>query len=181
MAGRILLLITGVLFCFSSSSQKYKRIHRKAILIDTHNDIPSASIEKKVQFDTDLKGKTHSDLARMKEGGVDAQIFSIFCGPEQDKPYAFANREIDSVYEWVRRNPTKMQLVKTPAELQRVLRGKKLASLLGVEGGHMIEDKIENLDQLFVRGARCSLRQYIPERRGEMQPRTAPTDIGGHG
>jgi membrane dipeptidase len=154
MAGRILLLRTGVMFCFSSSSQKYKRIHRKDILIDTHNDIPSASIEKKVQFDTDLKGKTHSDLARMKEGGVDAQIFSIFCGPEQDKPYAFANREIDSVYEWVRRNPTKMQLVKTPAELQRVLRGKKLASLLGVEGGHMIEDKIENLDQLFVSGAR---------------------------
>ncbi len=154
-------LQASILFCFivlfgsfPAFNQKYKRIHRSAILVDTHNDIPSASIEKNVQFDTDLKGKTHSDLARMKKGGVDAQIFSIFCGPEQAQPFAFANREIDSVYEWVKRNPTKMQLVKTPAELQRVLRGNKLASMLGVEGGHMIEDKIENLNKLFVRGVR---------------------------
>lgn len=154
MINRIFLLLIVLFICSSIDGQKYKRIHKAAILVDTHNDIPSAAIEKNVQFDTDLKGKTHSDLARMKEGGVDAQIFSIFCGPEQAQPFKFANREIDSVYEWVNRNPRKMQLVKTTGELQRALRGKRLASMLGVEGGHMIEDKIENLDKLFVRGAR---------------------------
>jgi membrane dipeptidase len=134
--------------------QKYLRIHKKAVLIDTHNDFPSASIEKKVSFDDDLLGKTHSDLNRMKTGGVDVQIFSIFCGPEQQQPYAYANRQIDSVYEWARRAPGRMVLVRTPAELKKAVREKRLAAMLGVEGGHMIEDKIENLDNLYARGAR---------------------------
>lgn len=175
-----------VLFCsIPAFNQKYKRVHRSAILVDTHNDIPSATIEKNVQFDTDLKGKTHSDLARMKKGGIDAQVFSVFCGPEQAQPFAFANREIDSVYEWIRRNPTKMELVKTADELQRVIRGKRLASMLGVEGGHMIEDKLENLDRLFVRGARYmtltwnNSTSWASSAADETAPSKSPPPTGG--
>jgi membrane dipeptidase len=154
MFNRLLLIVLLVVIGTNIFSQSYKRIHEKAVLIDTHNDFPSASIEKKVSFDADLLGTTHSDLTRMKQGGVDVQIFSIFCGPEQQQPYAFANRQIDSVYEWARRNPNKMVLVKTYDELKKTIKEKKLAAMLGVEGGHMIEDKIENLDKLYVRGAR---------------------------
>ena len=154
MFNRSLFFILVVLAGIDGFSQKYKKIHTKAVLVDTHNDFPSASIEKKVSFDSDLLGVTHSDLERMRKGGVDVQVFSIFCGPEQRQPYAFANREIDSVYEWVRREPNKMVLVKTPDELKAAIKAKKLAAMIGVEGGHMIEDKIENLDQLYVRGAR---------------------------
>lgn len=135
-------------------SQKYKKIHSDALLVDTHNDFPSASIEKKVSLDSDLLGKTHTDLARLRTGGVDVQIFSIFCGPEQQQPYAFANREIDSVYEWANRAPNRMTIVRTPAELKQAIKDNRLATMLGVEGGHMIEDKIENLDALYVRGVR---------------------------
>ena len=138
----------------TSFSQKYKKIHDKAVVVDTHNDFPSASIEKKVSLDSDLLGKTHTDLARLRTGGVDVQIFSIFCGPEQKEPYAFANREIDSVYEWANRAPKRMTIVKTPAELKQAIKEKRLAAMMGVEGGHMIEDKIENLDALYVRGVR---------------------------
>jgi membrane dipeptidase len=137
-----------------SFSQKYKKIHDKAVLVDTHNDFPSASIEKKVSLDADLLGKTHTDLGRLRSGGVDVQIFSIFCGPEQQQPYAFANREIDSVYEWANRAPNRMTIVRTPAELKQAIKDKRLATMIGVEGGHMIEDKIENLDALYVRGVR---------------------------
>jgi membrane dipeptidase len=154
MIYRTFLFVALLTSTFAGYSQKYKRIHAKAILVDTHNDFPSASIEKKVSFDADLLGKTHSDLVRMRQGGVDVQIFSIFCGPEQQHPYAFANREIDSVYEWVRRSPRRMALIKTPAELARAVKEKSLATMIGVEGGHMIEDKIENLDALYIRGAR---------------------------
>jgi membrane dipeptidase len=140
-------------FC-NVMAQHYKKLHFDAILVDSHNDIPSSTIEKKVQFDTDLKGKTHSDLNRMKEGGIDVQVFSIFCGPEQEHPYAFANREIDSVYAWCNRNPGKMMLVKTPAQLQQAIKANKLAAMLGVEGGHMIENDLNKLDTLFNRGAR---------------------------
>ena len=145
-----LILVSGT----KVFSQKYKKIHDKAVLVDTHNDFPSASIEKKVSLDADLLGKTHSDLGRLRAGGVDVQIFSIFCGPEQQHPYAFANREIDSVYEWAKRAPKRMTLVKTPFELRRAVKEKRLAAMLGVEGGHMIEDKIDNLDNFYVRGVR---------------------------
>ena len=145
----LMLLMTTCIF-----SQKYKKIHDKAVLVDTHNDFPSASIEKKVSLDSDLLGKTHTDLGRLRSGGVDVQIFSIFCGPEQQQPYAFANREIDSVHEWANRAPNRMTIVRTPAELKQAIKDKRLAAMLGVEGGHMIEDKIENLDALYVRGVR---------------------------
>ena len=145
----LMLLMTTCIF-----SQKYKKIHDKAVLVDTHNDFPSASIEKKVSLDADLLGKTHTDLGRLRTGGVDVQIFSIFCGPEQQQPYAFANRQIDSVYAWTERAPNRMTLVRTPAELKQAIKDNRLATMLGVEGGHMIEDKIENLDALYVRGVR---------------------------
>jgi membrane dipeptidase len=150
----LFILLLTVVCCCTANAQSYKKIHFDAVLVDSHNDIPSSTIEKKVQFDTDLKGKTHSDLNRMKEGGIDVQVFSIFCGPEQEHPYAFANREIDSVYAWCNRNPGKMMLVKTPAQLQQAIKAHKLAAMLGVEGGHMIENDLNKLDTLFNRGAR---------------------------
>ena len=153
----ISLLILGSVFASTTSkSQDYKSLHKKAIVIDTHNDFISTGIEKKVSFDQDLKGITHSDLKRMKEGGVDAQIFSIFCDENYGNgtAYAFANREIDSLYAYVARNPSNMMIVKTPTELNMAVKEKKLGSMMGVEGGHMIEDRIDYLEALYKRGAR---------------------------
>lgn len=151
---RYLLLLN---FCFIvslCSAQKYKKIHFNAFLADTHNDIPSSAIEKNVAFDINLKGITHSDLNRMFAGGVDAQMFSIFCDGEQKNPYDYANREIDSVYAWVQRNPSRMMMVYNPADLQTAIQQKKLAALLGMEGGHMIENDMNKLDALYKRGVR---------------------------
>lgn len=144
-----LLFSTSAIF-----AQNYQKLHQSSLLIDTHNDFPSSAIEKKVAFDQHLLGKTHSDLKRMKEGGVDIQVFSIFCGPEQVRPYAFANQEIDSVYEWARRNPDRMMIVYNSKDLGKAVRNKKFGAMMGVEGGHMIEDKLENLEALYKRGVR---------------------------
>jgi membrane dipeptidase len=148
---RIIFLL---LFPCFAAAQKYKKIHAAAFVADTHNDIPSSAIEKNLAFDTDLKGKTHSDLNRMFTGGVDAQMFSIFCDGEQKDPYNYANREIDSVYAWVQRNPSKMMMVYNSADLQTAIKQKKLAALLGMEGGHMIENDINKLEALYNRGVR---------------------------
>jgi membrane dipeptidase len=148
---RIIFLL---LFPCFAAAQKYKKIHAAAFVADTHNDIPSSAIEKNLAFDTDLKGKTHSDLNRMFTGGVDAQMFSIFCDGEQKDPYNYANREIDSVYAWVQRNPSKMMMVYNSADLQTAIKQKKLAALLGMEGGHMIENDINKLEALYKRGIR---------------------------
>ncbi len=144
-----LLLFTGVLI-----AQPYKKLHSSAIVIDTHNDFPTASIEKMVSLDQDLKSKTHSDLKRFKEGGVDIQIFSIWCDGVVKEPYALANRQIDSVYAWANRNPEKMMMVYTSADLARAVKQKKLGAMMGVEGGHMIENDLSKLDALYKRGVR---------------------------
>jgi membrane dipeptidase len=145
-----------ILLCFFSSakSQDYKKIHADAIVCDTHNDIISTCVEKGYAFDTDLSGKTHSDLNRMLKGGLDVQVFSVFCDGKEKQPYDFANREIDSLYAWTSRNPSKMALVTNPSELQKAVNEHKLASMLGVEGGHMIENDLSKLDSFYQRGVR---------------------------
>jgi membrane dipeptidase len=147
------LLLSSLLH---TEAQSYQELHQKAIVIDTHNDFLSAGIEKNKSFDMQLKGVTHSDLDRMKKGGIDIQIFSIFCDETYGKgrAYAFANREIDSLYAVVKRNPKKMMLVKTPAELSTAVQSGKLGAMIGVEGGHMIENSLDYLEAFYNRGAR---------------------------
>ena len=146
------LLAILLFFCLSSFSQSYKKLHQKAIVVDAHNDFPSSSIEKKVLFDSNLQGKTHTDLSRLIRGGVDVQIFSIWCDGSEPNSFSWANRQIDSVHTWIKRNPEKMKLVSSPAELNKAIKEKKLAAMIGVEGGHMIENNLENLDKLHKRG-----------------------------
>lgn len=150
----IFLLPALLLICLSLQSQPYKKIHADAIVCDTHNDIISTCIEKGYAFDQDLSGKTHSDLTRMFEGGLDVQMFSIFCDGKQENPFNFANREIDTLYAWIQRNPSRMMLVKNPDQLKQAVTQNKLASMIGVEGGHMIENDLDKLQQLYDRGAR---------------------------
>jgi membrane dipeptidase len=149
-----LLLLLLVTCCITSSAQQYKKLHFDAILIDTHNDIPSTAIEKGVSFDQDLGNKTNSDLHRMQQGGVDAQVFSIWCDGNKPNPYAWANREMDTVMAWTNRNPKEMMQAFTTADIMKAVQQKKLAVLFGVEGGHMIENDLNKLDTLYKRGAR---------------------------
>ena len=153
MSRCMLTLFLCATFSFLSA-QNYKKIHKEAIVTDSHNDIISTCVESGYLFDSDLSGKTHSDLKRMKKGGLDVQVFSIFCGGEQKDPYNFANREIDSLYAWVARNPDKMMIVTNGKELDEAVKAGKLASMMGVEGGYMIEDDLTKLDNLFKRGVR---------------------------
>lgn len=137
-------------------AQAYQKLHAKATVVDTHNDVLTQSLEKNVVFDEDMKTFAHSDLRRMQQGGIDVQVFSVWCDGYYGKGRAFAraNREIDTLYEWVKRNPASMMIVRTPRELQQAVQAKKLACMMGVEGGHMIENNLQYLDSLYKRGVR---------------------------
>lgn len=137
-------------------AQAYQKLHAKATVVDTHNDVLTQSLEKNVVFDEDMKTFAHSDLRRMQQGGIDVQVFSVWCDGSYGKGRAFAraNREIDTLYEWVKRNPASMMIVRTPRELQQAVQAKKLACMMGVEGGHMIENNLQYLDSLYKRGVR---------------------------
>ena len=146
------LLILLVPFCVTA--QDIQKIHSKAIVVDSHNDILTACIEKKVSMDNDLKGRTHSDLKRFKEGGLDVQIFSVWCDGNQSNPVAWANREMDTLDAVIKRNPDKIIIVRNSKELQKAVKDKKLAAMFGVEGGHMMGDNLDNLNKMYERGTR---------------------------
>lgn len=137
----------------SVNAQNPMAIHQKAILVDTHNDILSSIII--TRQDVGKRQTTGNfDLERAKEGGLDAQVFSIWCGEDYGKgsAYKFANREIDSLYALIARYPNKITLVRNAAELENAVKQQKLAAMIGVEGGHMIEDRIDYIDSLAKRG-----------------------------
>jgi membrane dipeptidase len=112
------------------------------------------AVEKGLMFDQDLAGKASTDLARWKKGGLDVQLFSVYCDGDLVQPFAFANREMDSLDAVVARNPGKIAKVSSYAELITAVRQGKIAAMFGVEGGHMIENDLKKLDALYARGAR---------------------------
>jgi len=146
----ILLIFLPVLL----SAQSYKKLHKRAIVVDTHNDILTTAIDDKLIIDHDLTGKTHSDLDRFKKGGVDIQIFSVWCDGLKAQPYAWANMQMDTLEAVARRNPGKIKMAGNTAELLQTVKEKKLAAMFGVEGGHMMENNLENLDNFYKRGVR---------------------------
>jgi membrane dipeptidase len=139
-----------------AGAQVYMKIHNKAVLVDTHNDVLSSATMRGLDIGTDLTGKTHSDIDRLLKGGVDVQVFSIFCDDHFGVGSAFrqANIEIDSLYAVAARNKDKMQIATTAADIEQAVKHHKLAAMMGVEGGHMIEDSIPYLDSLYSRGVR---------------------------
>jgi membrane dipeptidase len=147
------LLLPILLFSLKVSAQDAGQIHQNAILIDTHNDILSNELITKLDMGK-LQTDGNFDLVRAKQGGLDAQIFSIWCGEEYGKgtAFAFANREIDSLMAVIKRYPDKITQVHNSAELKKAVAQKKLAALIGVEGGHMIEDRMDYIDSLAKRG-----------------------------
>jgi membrane dipeptidase len=141
-------------FLLLSTATFAQDIHFKSILVDTHNDCLTACIEKKVALDTDLTGINHSDLARFKKGGVDYQLFSVWCDGEKAKPYEWAMREMDSLYAVAARNPDKIVIAKSWKDVQKALKEQKLVAQFGVEGGHMIEGDLQKLETFYNRGVR---------------------------
>jgi membrane dipeptidase len=142
------------LFIALSIGAQGQAIHFKSVLVDTHNDAVTACIEKKVSLDQDLIGVNQSDLKRFKEGGVDYQLFSIWCDGSKQNPYAWAMREMDTIDAVAARNPDKMIVAKSWKQIQQALKEGKLVAQYGVEGGHMIEDDINKLDTFYKRGVR---------------------------
>ena len=151
---RIKLLIALILCINNAKAQSYQHIHTKAIVIDTHNDFLTKTMQYGFALDQDLKGKTHSDLSRFKTGGLDVQFFSVWSDGKRKNPFAFANRQIDSLDAAVKRNPDKIVKVGSVKEVWKVVKQHKIAALIGLEGGHQIENSLKNLDSLYQRGAR---------------------------
>lgn len=141
-----------IVFAFLQTNlfaQNSNKIHQEAIVIDTHGDILFNQIKSGIDIGK-LQQKGNFDLVRAKKGGLDVQFFSIWC--DETGGYAVANQEIDSLYSLIKRYPDKMKLVTTSADLESAVKQNKLAAMIGVEGGHMIENRLDYIDSLAKRG-----------------------------
>jgi membrane dipeptidase len=137
-------------------SARAKQIHDRAIVIDSHDDTTQRLLFEK-GFDI---GARHSngniDIPRMREGGLDALFFSIWVPSDVTGPPAVkrAMELIDSVREAVRTHPNDLSLATTAADIRRAAGEHKIAALMGMEGGHMIDDDLGLLRSYAALGVR---------------------------
>lgn len=149
------LLLAG--FCASSTAvaQDYRQLHKDLIVVDGHNDVIISSILEGNDIGTRLK-RGHTDIPRLLEGGVDVQVFAVWSDDKEWTKNAFkhANEQIDSLVAVVGRNAGYIELAKSYADIQRIQAQGKIAAVIGIEGGNMIEGSVTNLEKLYDRGAR---------------------------
>jgi len=152
-------ILTSVISCFFAvivQSQQGRKLHDRAILVDTHNDCLTSLTLKGKDIATRLE-TGHSDLYRWKKGGLDVQFFSIWTDKtarNKEGFYRDAVEEIDSLHHIILRNPDRMTFATNYREVKKRAHKDKLVSLIGVEGGHMIENDIGKLESLYEKGMR---------------------------
>jgi membrane dipeptidase len=148
---RTLLFLLALLATTFLPAQSVKKVHSKAVLVDTHNDVLSSGVLDGIDISKRVK-EGHSDLDRWKEGGVDVQFFSVWTGDKPRNKEGFfqdAKQEIDSLNILVLKNPFGMTLARNYHEVKKGIRQDKLVALIGVEGGHMIENDLGKLEELY--------------------------------
>ncbi len=139
----------------SSISPQARELHFSSIVIDTHDDTTQRLLDPK--FDL---GARHMDggidIPRMREGGLTAIFFSIYIPGSIAGPPAVqrALDQIAAVREAVARHPNDLVLCTTAAEIRDAKAHNRIAVLMGVEGGHMINDSLANLDKFYALGVR---------------------------
>jgi membrane dipeptidase len=138
------------------------RIHRDALVIDGHNDLPWQYREQNDlafrTLDIARPQKTlHTDLPRLRKGNVGAQFWSAFV-PANRRQKGTAVREtleqIDIVHRLVQRYPDSLEMAGTVADIERIHKQGKIASLIGVEGGHSIDNSLGVLRMYYRLGVR---------------------------
>jgi membrane dipeptidase len=132
------------------------RVHRAALLIDTHNDVPSRTVEG---FDIGPRAASgHTDISRLKEGGIGAQFFAVYVAADYVQGNHSANRAlqmIDTVRnDIVGKYPNDFMLAASTRDIEEARRRGKIAALMGIEGGHAIEDSLRLLRDYYALGVR---------------------------
>ncbi|HXN19679.1 MAG TPA: dipeptidase [Candidatus Binatus sp.] len=136
-------------------SQKARDLHFSSIVIDTHDDTTQRLLDP--NFDLGVGHTDGSvDIPRMREGGLDAIFFSIYIPGSIAGPRAvqLALEQIEAVRRQVTLHPNDLALATTAAEVRSAFAAHKIAVLMGVEGGHMINDDLKNVDKFASLGVR---------------------------
>jgi membrane dipeptidase len=142
----------------NSNSDDAIAIHRRAIAIDMHADTPQRLLDEQVDLAQRLTDG-HFDSIRAREGGLNAQFFSIWVEPQLfggggASAMKRADDQIAAVRSLTEKHPEIWQLATTAADIRRIASEEKLAALTGLEGGYAIDEKIENVERYYKLGVR---------------------------
>jgi len=125
-------------------------LHREAIVVDTHSDVTPKFEDPEYDFAARHEDG-HMDLPRMVEGGLDVEFLSIYMGKVEGPgtgpgtAVLRALRRIDAAWRMTRRHADRAEMALTAADVRRIVAQDKIAFLMGMEGGHMIEDDLAAL------------------------------------
>jgi len=133
-------------------------IHRRAITVDMHADTVQRIIDEHVDINQQL-ADGHLDAVRAREGGLDAQFFSIWVEPQLfggGGPGAMkrADIQIEAVRALAEKHPETWQLATTANDVRKASENGRIAALMGLEGGYAIDERLENVDRYFRMGVR---------------------------
>ncbi|MFN0165762.1 MAG: dipeptidase [Bryobacteraceae bacterium] len=143
------------------SEEEVRRVHQSALLIDTHNDVTSFTVRG-----LDLGGRQsrfegkplHTDIPRLREGNVGAVFFAAYVPAENARNGTAARRALEMIdtirRDIVERHPQHFRLALTAGEIVEARRDGKIAALIGIEGGHAIEDSARLLRTFYGLGVR---------------------------
>jgi membrane dipeptidase len=131
------------------------QVQQTTLVIDTHADTPQRFVDEHFDLADPLKGG-NLNLDSIHKGNLGAEFFSIWVDPERFKgQYAHRTLElIDAVKQQAARHPDQIEFVTSPAGIEQAHRDHKFAALMGIEGGHSIEDSIPLLRQYYALGVR---------------------------
>ena len=144
---------------------KALKIHKKAIVVDGHNDIPSPLTDDDFDLATPNTGLIHatdgtpyhSDLARFKASGMTGEFFSIYVGGDTWKAGRAMQRAmdmIDSTYRQTERHPQQLTMCTMAGEIRQAKKKGKMCVLMGIEGGYVIENSLSALREFYRLGVR---------------------------
>jgi membrane dipeptidase len=169
MMPRLPILLAAALVCSGATAQtpeqRVERVLAKTPVIDGHNDLPweirenydfwRAPLDLEADTST-LEKRLQTDLPRMKKGGMGAQFWSVWIPAELkgDEAIRVTLEQIDIVHRMVARYPQRLEMASTAADIRRVEKAGRIASLIGVEGGHQIGNSPAALRQFYRLGAR---------------------------
>src|ERR1700693_4221441 len=133
-----------------------QRVHKSALLIDTHNDITSKTVDG---YDIG-KSKTdgHTSVTSLKAGGVGAQFFAVYVSASYVNGNHSAHRTLEMIdtvrHDIIARYPNDFVFATTADDIERIHKQGKIAALMGIEGGHAIEDSLRLLRDYYELGIR---------------------------
>jgi len=141
-------LALGTFAHCTAGTAEIDSLHREALVWDTHNDLSYRVLYEKLDIGQRLPAG-HVDIPRLQEGGVDVQTVALyvenFLYPHPGRCYRQASELLAAMREAIEQNSDRVELARTGADVERIVAAGKIAMPLAIEGGHAIENSLDNL------------------------------------